>query len=373
MSLAWPWALPAVLAGPVLLGVWWLFRRRRRKVAVRVSNIAAIRAAIPPRAHWKRRIPMALLIAGLVVLGIAAARPTAEVTVARSSTSILLAMDVSRSMCSTDVAPNRLVVAQEAARTFIRSQHDGARIGLVAFAGFAGLVVPPTTDQQQLLDAIDKLTTSRGTAIGMAILASIDAIAEHNSAVAPTGVELGAGAAPTTTVPAGGAPGPAAAPSGDFQPDTIVVLTDGANTQGVAPLVAAQEAAARHVRVYTIGFGTTTPSQPVCNIDQLGGDLQTDVPFDVGPPGGGGGGRGGPGGRRFLEIDEPTLQAVADATGGQYFRAEDAAQLDDVFRTLPSEVIEQQREEELTVWFVLLAAVLAAGAIGLSLWWNRAP
>src|SRR4029077_3895631 len=118
---------------------------------------------------------------------------------------------------------------------------------------------------------------------------------------------------------------------------TIVVLTDGANTQGVEPLVAAKEAAARHVRVYTIGFGTTTPSQPVCSIDQLGDDVPTDVPFDVGPPGVGGG--PGPGGRRFLQIDEATLQAVADETGGRYFRAADAAQLDDVFRTLPREVV----------------------------------
>ena len=152
---------------------------------MRVSNVAVIRAAIPARAHWKRRIPLALLVASLLVLGVGAARPTAEVTVSRSSTSILLAIDVSRSMCSTDVAPNRLTVAQEAARRFIRSQDDGTQIGLVAFAGLrrrSSSRRPPTSDK--LLDAIDKLTTSRGTAIGMAILASIDAIAEHNPDVA---------------------------------------------------------------------------------------------------------------------------------------------------------------------------------------------
>ena len=146
------------------------------------------------------------------------------------------------------------------------------------------------------------------------------------------------------------------------------MLTDGANTEGVEPLVAAEQATARRVRVYAIGFGTTEPSQPVCNIDQLGGDLADIGPFDVGPPG-----AGGPGGRRFLQIDEATLQAVADLTGGQYFRAEDADQLDDVFRRLPSEVVEQQLDEELSVWFVLAAAALAASAIGLSLWWNHYP
>ena len=148
------------------------------------------------------------------------------------------------------------------------------------------------------------------------------------------------------------------------------MLTDGANTQGVEPLVAAQQAAARHVRVYTIGFGTTTPSQPVCNIDQLGGDVPVGGPFDNAPPGGG---PGGPGARRYLEIDEPTLQGVANLTGGQYFRAKDADQLNKVFQGLPREVVRQHRQVEMTVWFVFVAAMLAAGAIGLSLWWNRYP
>src|SRR5262249_36792546 len=150
----------------------------------------------------------------------------------------------------------------------------------------------------------------------------------------------------------------APAPTGDFQPDTIVVLTDGANTQGVEPLVAAKEAAARRIRVYTIGFGTTNPSVPVCNADQLGGDLPNRGPFDNGPPIGVPSGPGGGGGRRFLEIDEKTLQGVADLTGGQYFRAKDAEQLDDVFHGLPREVVRQHRDVELTVWFVLAAALL---------------
>ena len=164
MTLTWPWALVALLAVPLLLGALWLVRRRRRKLAVRVSNVAAIRAAIPAHAHWKRRIPLALLSASLLVLGVGVARPMAEVTYSRSSTSVLLAIDVSRSMCSTDVPPNRLIVAQDAARRFIRSQNDGTQIGLVAFAGFAALVVPSTTDQHKLIDAIDTLSTSRGPA-----------------------------------------------------------------------------------------------------------------------------------------------------------------------------------------------------------------
>ena len=132
-----------------------------------------------------------------------------------NSASILLAIDVSASMCSTDVPPNRLTAAQEAARGFIEAQDDEARIGLVTFSGIAGLLVEPTTDKKELLAAIDTLRTSRGTAIGLAILTAVDAIAEINPAVPPTGVD----------VPSGDAG------AGDYQPDTIVVLTDGRNTQ----------------------------------------------------------------------------------------------------------------------------------------------
>lgn len=369
MSFTWPLALLALLAAPLLLGVVWLVRRKRRKLAVRVSNVAAIRAAIPKRSHWKRRIPVALLVASLVVLGVGAARPTVTREVARSSTSILLALDVSRSMCSTDVDPNRLVVAQGAARDFVKGQPDGTRIGIVAFAGIAGLIVPPTTDTGKLVKAIDGLTTARGTAIGMAILASLDAIAEHNPNVQPTGVDLGG--VPDIDPSAGGEVDVDAIPEavGPFQPDTIVVLTDGANTLGVQPLVAAQQAADRHVRVYTIGFGTTEPSQPVCNLDQVGRDIDTDSPIDIGGDPGFGGGGGGM--RRFLQIDEPTLQAVAKMTGGEYFRAEDAAQLGDVFSGLPQHVETQEVQDEITVWFVLVAALLATAAIGLSMAWNR--
>jgi Ca-activated chloride channel family protein len=354
MSLTWPWALLALLAFPLLLGFRWWMRRRRRRSAVLMSSVTLIRAALPGRSPWRRRIPLWLFACGLVVLAVGAARPQASVRVPSDSSSILLAIDVSGSMCSTDVAPNRLTAAENAARDFIKAQHNGTKIGLVVFTGIAALQVAPTTDKDALLAAVGSLRTSRGTAIGLGILTAIDAIAEINPDVAPTGVDLPASPAGT-----------------EYEPDTIVVLTDGANTQGVEPQVAAVQAAARGIRVYTIGFGTTNPSQPVCNIDQIGRDRPGDVPFDVGGPVGAAG--GGPGGRRFLVIDEPTLQAVAETTGGRYFRAEDAAQLDDVFRNLPSEVVTQHEREELTVWFVLVAAIFAAAAMALSLAWNRYP
>lgn len=349
MSFSWPWALLALLAVPLLLVARWWLNRRRRRAAVIVSSVALIRAALPGRTAWRRRIPVYLFLAGLLALAGGLARPQASLAVPSNTTSILLAIDVSGSMCTTDIAPNRLAVASDAARKFVESQKDGTRIGLVAFSGIAGLLVTPTTDKQALLDAIDTLRTSRGTAIGQAILTSIDAIAESNPDVAATGVDLGD-----------------AAPGGDYEPDTIVVLTDGSNTTGVDPAVAAEQAAARRLRVFTIGFGTTQPAQMMCTADQLSGDAD----FGRGGPAGGGFGRFG---GRNQEIDEAALTQVADVTGGRYFRAEDADQLGDVLSDLPREIGLHTEEVEITVWFVLAGVVLAFTGAGLALSWNRGP
>ncbi|GHJ43953.1 UPF0353 protein [Catellatospora sp. TT07R-123] len=346
MALTWPWALAALLAVPLLLLARWLLRRRRKKLAVRVSSLALIRAAVPGPSAWRRRIPVLLFLTALAALGVGVARPHASMLVPTSSTSIVLAIDVSQSMCSTDVPPNRITAARAAAREFVLAQDDGTRIGLVAFSGISGLLVEPTADKQVLLDAIDSLRTSRGTAIGQAILTSIDAIAEINPEVLPTGVDL---------------PDPGDV-AGQYAPDTIVVLTDGANTQGVTPQTAAEQAKARRLRIYTIGFGTTDPAPIVCSVDQI------DQGTIIRPPDGR---FGGGGGRRAQLIDEETLTAVADATGGEYYRAEDAEQLGKVLGDLPDTIITQRRDVELTVWFVLFGALLAFAAVGLSLRWNR--
>jgi Ca-activated chloride channel homolog len=352
MSLSWPWALLALAAFPLLWGVRWYWRRRRRRGALRMSTVAMVKAALPQRASWRRRIPIALFAVGLVVLGVGGARPHASVVVPSDASAILLTIDVSSSMCSTDVTPNRLTAAEQAAGTFVRAQHNGTRIGLVAFSGVAALVVAPTTDKAKLLAAIAALRTSRGTAIGLGILAAVDAIAQINSAVPGSGVQL---------------PDPSAGPGAHgFQPDTIVVLTDGANTQGVDPVTAANQAAARGLRVYTIGFGTTTPAAFVCTSNQINGD------GGFGRPGRGGfGGGGGPGGRNALQIDEDALSKVASITGAQYFQAQDAEQLTDTLVKLPSAIELTHRRIELTVWFALAGALLVLAAVGLTQWWSR--
>ena len=348
MSLSWPWALLALLTVPLLLVVRWWLNRRRKRAALTVSSVALIRAALPGRSAWRRRIPVYLFLAGLLALAGAVARPQASMSEPSNNTTILLAIDVSGSMCNTDIAPNRLAVATDAARDFVEAQDGDIKIGLVAFSGIAGLLVPPTTDKDVLLDSIATLKTARGTAIGQAILTSIDAIAEKNPNVAATGVELGE-----------------AVPAGDYEPDTIVVLTDGSNTTGVDPVTAAEEAAARRLRVYTIGFGTTEPQQLVCTADQINGDS----PFGGGRNWGGGFGGGGRGGAR--ELDEQALTQVADLTGGRYFKAADAEQLTDVLHDLPGEFGLVKQNVEITVWFVLLGALLTVTGVGLSLWWNR--
>ena len=346
-------------------------------MAVRFSSVALLRAAMPKRSRWRRVLPMALFLAGLGGLAVATARPQTSVTVPIGRTVIILALDVSRSMCATDVPPNRISVAQAAARTFVKDQPKGTRIGIVAFAGFAELVVEPSTDTQSLLKAIDGLATSRGTAIGAAMLKSIDAIAAVNPAVRPVHSESDAIAdTGPTSVPAGAPAKAVIGPKGAYASDIIVLLTDGANTQGVEPLDAAKQAIDRGVRVYTIGFGTTNPTGLVCTAQQLGGNAFSSGFGGRGggfPSGGGaflGGGRGG-NARPFLVIDEPTLKEVVAKTGGAYYRAKDAGQLRKVFAKLPKDVVLQRKHAEISSGFAAVGALLVATAIMLSLRWNR--
>lgn len=360
MSFLWPGFLLLLLIVPILLAIYIWNLRRKRKFAVRYSSVSLIREAMPKRSRWRQHLPFVLFLLGVTGLITAVARPQAEVEVPLSRTTIILAIDVSRSMCATDVDPNRLSVAQDAALAFIEEQADDTRIGIVAFAGFAQIVVSPTNDKDVLTDAVENFTTSIGTAIGSATLKSIDAIAEVNEAVAPSGVDLS------------DEDGTFLSEEGFYQPDIIVVLTDGANSQGPWPLDAAEIAADRQVRVYTIGFGTTDPEQMVCTPAQLGSDA-----FGGSFGGGGFGGPssfgGGGGFRRFLLLDEDTLRGMADMTGGEYYRAENAEQLYDVFLDLPNELVLQKEFLEISAFFAVLGAVFMTLAFVLSLLWYRFP
>jgi Ca-activated chloride channel homolog len=348
MSLSWPWALLALLVIPLVFTVWWLTRRRRRRAAVRVTSIALVRAALPGRSRWRRRIPVGLLMLAFAVLAVGAARPQATVPVASSSATIMLAMDVSGSMCSTDVKPNRITAAERAATAFIKSQTGGPRIGLVAFASTAAVLVPPTADTNQLLTALGSLTTSFGTAIGEGILTSLDAIAQVDHSVAPTGATVsrsrGAG----------------------YADDVIVVLTDGSNNRGIDPQTAAKEAADRGVRVSTIGYGTDTPAPLACSSAQFGG---------FGGAGGSGGGGFGAGGRTGegnpFDADYGALMQISRTTGGTFYRAQDADQLSKALAKLPAAFTVVRKHLDIASWFAAGGGLLIAAAVALSLWWNR--
>jgi Ca-activated chloride channel family protein len=326
----------------------WVLRRRRR-FAVRYSSLALVREALPHQSRWRRYLPFALFLLALISLVIALARPAASVSVPSGRATIILAMDVSRSMCATDIPPNRLQAAQAAALSFIQRQKSSTQIGIVAFAGFAELVQPPTTDQEVLQDAIESLTTARRTAVGSAILKSLDTIAEINQNVAPSVSGASSGPEPTPV------------PKGVYAADIIVLLTDGATNAGPWPLDAAQQAVDRGVRVYTIGFGTANGGNMDCSQGFGGSDLF------------GGGGFGGGGGGFRRGIDEETLKQIADMTGGTYYSAESAGELQSVFQELPTYLITKQELMEISVAFTAAGALLAALAMGLSLMWHPLP
>jgi Ca-activated chloride channel homolog len=363
MSFEWPLALLSLVVVPALLGAYWWMLRRRQKQAVRYSSVALLRSVLPKRNRWQRHLPIAMLLASLVALALAAGRPQVERNVPYARTSIILALDVSRSMCSTDVEPNRLVVAQEAARAYVEHQPKGVRMGLVIFSGFAELTVPPTTDRKALLAAIDSLTTGRGTAIGAAMLKGLDAIAEENPAVSPVG-----NAPDTEPAATGSTPG-----VNGYVPDIIVLLTDGANNRGIEPLDAVPYAVERRVRVFPIGFGTVNPAPPSCTRAQLGGEVFDSGGFGGGSGFGGGFGGGSGGFRRALVADTPTLQAVADQTGGTYHGAKDAEQLRSVFSDLPKDVATQKQPTEITWILAAFGALLAAAAGAASIRWSPYP
>jgi Ca-activated chloride channel family protein len=352
MSLTAPWLLLTLLLVPLLLLVAWALRRRRRRAALRVSSIALVRRALPARCSWARRVPAALLLVALCVLGVGAARPQATVRVPSRSSTIMLALDVSGSMCATDVEPNRITAAERQAGSFIDSLAGGPKVGLVTFAGTAGVLVPPTDDTASLDSALKGLTTSRGTAIGQAIITSLDEISKIDPSVPPTGANF----APPKTPPA----------PGDFAPDAIVLLTDGANTQGTDPQLAARLAAERHVRVFTIGFGTTTPAPLVCPGRQIDGGFGGFGDNGFGPGAGGFDGSASP-----LRIDERALRQIAKTTGATYQRAQNADQLKSALDSLPSKLSLVSEKVDVAAWFAGLGGLLIATAVGLSLWQGR--
>jgi len=354
MSLLWPGFLYLLLLIPLAIGVYLWVLRRRRRFAVRYSSLSLVREAAAKQSWLRKHFPFILFLLALASLVFALTRPVATVLIPSNEATVILAMDVSLSMCSTDIAPNRLEVAKDAALSFVRDNSSGRQVGIVAFAGFAELIQPPTTDLRALETAIGYLSPARRTAIGSAILRSIDAIAEVDDRVAPSELRQATGNTPVV-------------PEGEYVPHIVVLLTDGASNAGPLPLSAAEQAVERGIRVYTIGFGTTNNSSPMnCGDGDLfgfGGGFGS--PFDQFGGGGGGGFR--------REIDEDTLKQIADLTGGEYYAATSAGELLEVFSNLPTYVVATRETTEISVFFTAFAVLMAILAMVLALRWHPLP
>ncbi len=354
MDLLWPGFLALLILIPLIIAAYVWIQRKRRKVVVRYSSLSLVREAKPQYSRLRRYLPFALFLTGLGGLIVALSRPVSVVAVPTDQTTIILAMDVSRSMCSTDIPPHRLGAAQDAAIAFVERQKIGTRIGIVAFSGFAEMVQPPTTNQDDLRGAIESLVTGRRTAIGSAILKSIYVISEIDENIPPS-VEDESQVVDLVPVP-----------KGAYAPHIIVLLTDGASNAGIMPVDAAQQAADRGIRVYTIGFGTARGAEfAPCGVQLVGREPGA---------GGGFGGGGFSGGGRFRRgIDEETLKQVAAITDGEYYSAESADELAKTFQNLPTYLIAKHQVTEISAIFVAVGSVLLILAMALSLLWHPLP
>ena len=350
MQLLWPGFLILLGLIPLLIAIYIWMLRRRRKFVVRFSSLVLVRAALPHHSWLRQHLPFALFLLALACLAIAVGRPVTITSVPTDQTTIIFTLDVSGSMRSIDITPSRLGAAEAAVMAFIQRQKASTQIGLVAFSNFGEIIQAPTTDQEALQAAIDSLTTGRRTAIGSGILTSIDAIAEVDKNVAPSVTDPSTQTEPTPV------------PQGDYAPEIIVLLTDGQSNAGPLPVDAAQQAADRGIRIYTIGYGTPNGSVPFGG----GGQFQ----------GGGGGGRGfggGGGGGFRVGIDDVVLKQIAAMTGGTYHAAGSADELNNVFANLPTYLITKHEVQEISVLFAAIGALLAAAAIVLSLLWHSTP
>jgi Ca-activated chloride channel family protein len=213
MDFLWPGFLLLLGLIPLILAVTLWILRRRRRFAVRYSSLALVRSALPRSSRLKRYLPLALFLLALASLVVALGRPVAIVSVPTDQTTIILAIDVSRSMCSTDIDPSRIEAAEAAALAFIQRQKASTQIGIVAFSGFAEMVQAPTRDPELLQGAVESLMTGRRTAVGSGILQSLDAIAEVDPNVAPATRDTSTGVKPTPV------------PKGAYVPDIIILLS----------------------------------------------------------------------------------------------------------------------------------------------------
>lgn len=355
MSFLWPSLLWLGFLVPVLVLVYLWAQRRRRKYAARYASLIVVKDALGKGPGFRRHVPVILFLAGLSVGIFALSRPQATVTLPSNRGTVILALDISGSMRARDIKPSRFEAAKAAARTFIENQPRQVRVGIVAFAGTAALVQAPTTVRDDLYGAIERLRPQRATAVGSAILVSLDAIFE-DAKKAEAGLSdqaNGTDPQPDPSAPqqspdqplqsTAETPPPAPVAPGSYTSAAIVLLTDGQTNTGPDPLDAADQAANRGVRIFTVGVGTTRG-------DVVGAE-----------------------GRSFrVALDEDTLKKIAQNTVGSYYKATDEGELMRIYKALSVRLVMGRDSMEITALFAGIAlAVLLVGALLSQLWFNR--
>jgi Ca-activated chloride channel family protein len=344
MQFLWPESLWLLLLAPLLVLLYLWLLKRKKKMAVRYASLAIVKEAMGKGPGWRRHLPPALFLLAIVAMLLAAARPTAVITLPSQQQTIILAMDVSGSMRATDVLPSRLEAAQAAAKAFLTELPRHVKVGIVAFAGSAQVAQLPTVNREDLATAIDRFQLQRATATGNAIVISlatlfpdqgIELAALQGGRDRPRGFAIDADKKEKKEFT------PVAA--GSYNSAAIIMLTDGQRTTGVDPLEAAKLAADRGVRVYTVGIGTV--------------DGET-IGFE--------------GWSMRVRLDEETLKQIATKTNAEYFYAGTAQDLKKVYNTLSSKLTVEKKETEVSALFALAAAGLALVSAALSLlWFNR--
>ena len=347
MNFIWARMLWLLALVPVLVGLYVMAQRRRQKYALRYASLSLVKEALGRGPGIRRHIPAALFIAGLTVIIVALARPSATVNLPSEEGTVILSMDVSGSMRATDIKPSRMDAVKEAAKIFIEKRPRNVRIGIVAFSGSGELVQPPTTDNDKLMDAVNRLHPERYTAIGSGLQAALDAIFEKKDQ--PTDQAQQQAQQPSPTDQLLPAPPdqqePPPVPPGSYKSAVVVLMSDGQSNQGPDPLDVADKAANLGVRVYTVGVGTKE------------GAIIGFEGFSF---------------RVFL--DEATLKQIANKTAGSYYKASSEGDLHKIYESLSTRLMVEREKTEITAIFVAVAAalLLAAGAFSL-IWFNRLP
>ncbi|HEU5178038.1 MAG TPA: VWA domain-containing protein [Burkholderiales bacterium] len=335
MSFLWPEMLWGLLVLPILLAAYVMILRRKKKLAVKYANLAMVREAMGASQRLRRHIPPALFFLALAAMLLALARPQTTITLPTQHETVILAMDISGSMRATDVEPNRLVAAQNAAKQFVSEQPENVRVGVVAFAGTATVAQAPTRNREDVIAAIDRFQLQRATAIGSAIIVSLATIFPE------AGIDVGAMMyGSERKADKSDKPSVKPVPPGSYASAVIILLTDGQRTTGPDSIQAAKMAAERGVRIYTVGVGT--PEGKIIGFE---------------------------GWSMRVRLDEDTLKAVADITRGEYFYAGNAVDLKKVYQALNAKLVMERKKTEVTALFSGLAALLAVVSAALSLAW----